>query len=60
VLLKSSDSEERGFQAKVADFGLSFKLDPDDTHTSKQCVGTLTHMSPESLLEGHKGKPADV
>lgn len=34
ILLKSSGSEERGFMAKVADFGLSFRIDPAATHVS--------------------------
>jgi hypothetical protein len=33
-MLKSSGSEGRGVVAKVADFGLSIKLDAAETHVS--------------------------
>lgn len=50
ILLASSDSDERGFCAKVADFGLSRTLgsEPVDTGT----YGTVTHMPPELLTTG--------
>ncbi len=34
VLLKSAMTDPRGFLAKVADFGLSLRISPDDTHIS--------------------------
>jgi hypothetical protein len=34
VLLKSAATDARGFLAKVADFGLSIKINPDETHVS--------------------------
>ncbi len=34
VLLKSAATDTRGFLAKVADFGLSLKIDAGDTHIS--------------------------
>lgn len=50
ILLASSDTDERGFCAKVADFGLSRTLgsEPVDTGT----YGTVTHMPPELLTTG--------
>lgn len=45
ILLKSSGGAEgRPFVAKVADFGLSMRIDPDATHVSNVFQGTLTHM----------------
>ncbi|KAL3143838.1 hypothetical protein ABBQ32_003662 [Trebouxia sp. C0010 RCD-2024] len=58
ILLGSSDCDERGFTAKVADFGLSRTLgsEPVDTGT----YGTVTHMPPELLTTGKLSKSADV
>ena len=35
ILLKTSATDARGFTAKVADFGLSMQVDPNDTHVSE-------------------------
>lgn len=43
-MLKSSGSEGRGVVAKVADFGLSVRMDHMETHMSGVFQGTLTHM----------------
>ncbi|WIA23927.1 hypothetical protein OEZ85_013569 [Tetradesmus obliquus] len=63
VMLSSADPAaaigQRGFVAKVADFGLSRML----THGSKvvtKTYGTITHMPPETLERGVAGKGADV
>ncbi|WIA44433.1 hypothetical protein OEZ86_007193 [Tetradesmus obliquus] len=63
VMLSSADPAaaigQRGFVAKVADFGLSRML----THGSKvvtKTYGTITHMPPETLEHGVAGKSADV
>ncbi|KAF6260297.1 kinase-like domain-containing protein [Scenedesmus sp. NREL 46B-D3] len=63
VMLSSADPAaaigDRGFVAKVADFGLSRTL----THGSKvvtKTYGTITHMPPETLEHGVAGKAADV
>eukprot|EP00883_Tetradesmus_obliquus_P013133 jgi/Sobl393_1/6057/SZX69651.1 len=63
VMLSSADPAaaigQRGFVAKVADFGLSRML----THGSKvvtKTYGTITHMPPETLEHGVAGKAADV
>ena len=60
VLLRSNTSDPRGVTAKIADFGLSVKMDAQDTHVSRLYHGTLTHMAPEVLLMGHQSKAADV
>ena len=60
VLLRSSESEARGVTAKIADFGLSFKMEDAVTHVSAMCCGTLPYLSPEALLEGRKSKASDV
>ncbi len=44
VLLKSNAMDARGWSAKVADFGLSMRIDEEDTHVSGAHQGTLTHM----------------
>ncbi|KAI8472387.1 MAG: hypothetical protein J3K34DRAFT_209795 [Monoraphidium minutum] len=60
ILLKSAPAEGRGFVAKVADFGLSMEIDPQDTHISGAFQGTVTHMAPELLLSGRASKASDV
>ena len=60
MLLRSCGSEEKGVLAKVSDFGLSFKLDKDKVHESEMFGGTKSYLPPEALLEGTKGKAADV
>jgi len=59
IMLKSA-GEPRAIIAKVADFGLSVKMDHMETHMSNVFQGTLTHMAPEVLLEGRISKAADV
>ncbi|GAX83628.1 hypothetical protein CEUSTIGMA_g11052.t1 [Chlamydomonas eustigma] len=46
--------------AKIADFGLSFKMDMTETHMSSMFQGTVTHMAPEVIVEGCQSKAADV
>ncbi|KAG2453164.1 hypothetical protein HYH02_002489 [Chlamydomonas schloesseri] len=60
VLLKGSTHDPRGFVAKVADFGLSMRLDKDETHVSNAFHGTLAYMAPETLLNGHVSRASDV
>jgi serine/threonine protein kinase len=57
-ILLCSASNERGFIAKVADFGLGRdKLaEPVNTHT----YGTVTHMPPELLIQGDLSKACDT
>ncbi|KAI8471115.1 MAG: kinase-like domain-containing protein [Monoraphidium minutum] len=60
ILLKSAPAESRGFVAKVADFGLSMEINPQDTHISNAFQGTITHMAPELLLSGHVSRASDA
>ncbi|MEW5298224.1 MAG: hypothetical protein WDW36_001371 [Sanguina aurantia] len=60
VLLKGSSVDSRGFVAKVADFGLSVRIDPMETHISNSFQGTVTHMAPEILMKGRLSKSSDV
>jgi serine/threonine protein kinase len=60
VLLKSAGGDDRGFVAKVSDFGLSMRIDPSETHVSNFYQGTLTHMAPEVLMYGKLGFASDV
>eukprot|EP00891_Asterochloris_glomerata_P001527 jgi/Astpho2/1527/Aster-05401 len=58
ILLISSDTDERGFTAKVADFGLSRMLGSEAVNTGT--YGTVTHMPPELLTTGQLIKACDV
>ncbi|WIA41787.1 hypothetical protein OEZ86_009120 [Tetradesmus obliquus] len=60
VLLRSDMHDERGFTAKVADFGLSLTIDPHSTHVSNAFQGTMTHMAPETLMSGQISRASDV
>ena len=61
ILLKSSPDSSKGFDAKVADFGLSIaKVDADETHVSNMMQGTTNHMSPECLMTGQQSNAGDV
>ena len=59
-MLQSKGTKKCGMTAKVADFGLSVKLDHDVTHVSHLFRGTKTHMAPEVLLQGLSSKASDV
>ncbi|KAG2500643.1 hypothetical protein HYH03_001410 [Edaphochlamys debaryana] len=60
IMLKSGGTGGRGVVAKVADFGLSTRMEHQETHLSSCFQGTLTHMAPEVMLEGRISKAADV
>ncbi|KAG2491275.1 hypothetical protein HYH03_010282 [Edaphochlamys debaryana] len=61
VMLRSVGNDSgRGVVAKVADFGLSVRLDHAATHVSHMFQGSLTHMAPEVMLHGHVSRAADV
>jgi serine/threonine protein kinase len=59
-MLQSHGTNKCGMTAKVADFGLSVKLDLNETHVSNLFRGTKTHMAPEVLLHGLNSKASDV
>ncbi|GIL86268.1 hypothetical protein Vretimale_13734 [Volvox reticuliferus] len=61
ILLKTGGvGDGRSYVAKVADFGLSLRIDPHETHVSNVYQGTITHMAPEVLLHGKVSKMSDV
>jgi len=51
VLLACNSDDQRGFTAKVADFGLARMLPQGETIQTR-AIGTITHMPPELMLEG--------
>ncbi|KAF5837077.1 kinase-like domain-containing protein [Dunaliella salina] len=60
VLLSSSGTEGKGVICKVSDFGLSVRMDNQETHVSSLFQGTMTHMAPEVMLKGTCSKASDV
>ncbi|GIL89746.1 hypothetical protein Vretifemale_17518 [Volvox reticuliferus] len=60
VLLKSSTIDSRGFNCKVADFGLS-NIVSDNSYFNKHAEGTITHLAPEAMQpNGKLTKAVDV
>ncbi|KAK9819991.1 hypothetical protein WJX72_004873 [[Myrmecia] bisecta] len=61
VLLKTvpKGSNSRGFECKVADFGLSRAVAAEG-HYHTQTIGTVAYMPPEVLLDGNISLAADV
>ncbi|GIL57362.1 hypothetical protein Vafri_12606 [Volvox africanus] len=53
VLLKSSTIDSRGFNCKVADFGLS-NIVSDNSYFNKHAEGTITHLAPEAMQPNGK------
>jgi len=53
-------ADDRDFSAKVADFGLSRMLAPDNDKIITRTHGTITHMAPEVIVESTHSKAADV
>lgn len=53
-MLSTGSTDGRGIVGKVGDFGLSLKMDVNETHISQVFQGTLSHMAPGTLvlLEG--------
>jgi serine/threonine protein kinase len=58
ILLSDCSFAQHGFTAKVADFGLSRRLENNCVHTAT--FGTVTHMPPELLSHGTLTTAADV
>ncbi|GAX75883.1 hypothetical protein CEUSTIGMA_g3326.t1 [Chlamydomonas eustigma] len=58
IMLSSSDMDQRGFLAKVADFGFTRVVQTRDIKTKTH--GAISHTAPELLLEGTLSKAADV
>ena len=59
MLLSHDGGNACGVTAKVADFGLSVKMDRTESHI-RLYQGTPTHMAPELLLCDRLSKAADV
>ena len=59
-MLQSNKVNRCGVVAKVCDFGLSIKMDPDVMYADNMRRGTATHMAPEVLLKGRLSKASDV
>ncbi|KAL6753218.1 kinase-like domain-containing protein [Haematococcus lacustris] len=60
VLLRISEDKVSRFTAKVADFGLSWKLASGQEHISNARQGTGFYISPEVLHVGIMSKAADA
>jgi serine/threonine protein kinase len=53
VMLQLSDVDERGFVAKVCDFGLAHEIGGEVGDLVRENVlGTISHVSPEQIVEG--------
>jgi serine/threonine protein kinase len=53
VMLQLSDVDERGFVAKVCDFGLAHEIGGEVCDLVRENVlGTISHVSPEQIVEG--------
>lgn len=59
VLLKSANTDRRGFFCKVSDFGLSRYVGSED-YLQTFTYGTLSHMPPELLKNGVFSTAVDV
>ncbi|CAD7697973.1 unnamed protein product [Ostreobium quekettii] len=59
VLLKSANTDRRGFFCKVSDFGLSRFMGKND-YIQTFTYGTITHMPPELLKDGILTPSVDV
>ncbi|KAL6752544.1 hypothetical protein V8C86DRAFT_584686 [Haematococcus lacustris] len=60
ILLRAARSTLSGYVAKVADFGLSWKLTGGQEHVSNARQGTACYIAPEVMHAGIMSKPADV
>ncbi|GAX82044.1 hypothetical protein CEUSTIGMA_g9472.t1 [Chlamydomonas eustigma] len=60
VLLKSDRNSNRGFVCKLADFGLSVKMQAGQSHISNMRRGTPFYTAPEVLSKGNMTKAADT
>lgn len=51
ILLACNSDDQRGFTAKVADFGMARMVGGGEV-VQTRAIGTITHMPPELMLEG--------
>ena len=50
MMLSTGSTDGRGIVGKVGDFGLSLKMDVNETHISQVFQGTLSHMAPGKTM----------
>jgi len=60
VLLKTAPDTHTKMLAKVADFGLSLKMNSEQTHVSNVQKGDPFYMAREVMEEGSSSKAADI
>ncbi|KXZ48633.1 hypothetical protein GPECTOR_26g536 [Gonium pectorale] len=60
VLLKRDPSRKYGAICKIADFGLSIRMNADQSHISNMRRGTPFYTCPQILSRGNMTKAADV
>ncbi|KAG2454955.1 hypothetical protein HYH02_000782 [Chlamydomonas schloesseri] len=60
VLLKRDATKKYGAVCKIADFGLSIKMNADQSHISNMRRGTPFYTCPQILARGNMTKAADV
>ncbi|EFJ48733.1 hypothetical protein VOLCADRAFT_90528 [Volvox carteri f. nagariensis] len=60
VLLKRDTGKKYGAICKIADFGLSIKMNADQSHISNMRRGTPFYTCPQILARGNMTKAADV
>ncbi|KAG2496398.1 hypothetical protein HYH03_005625 [Edaphochlamys debaryana] len=60
VLLALSGTDQRGFLAKVCDFGLARMLPRGESYTRAQSFGTIAYAAPELLTYRQLSKGSDV
>lgn len=60
VLLKKDDDLHAKVLAKIADFGLSLKMQESQTHVSNVQHGATGYTAPEVMEQGNCSKAADV
>ncbi|KAG2498355.1 hypothetical protein HYH03_003614 [Edaphochlamys debaryana] len=60
VLLKRDPSKKYGAICKIADFGLSIRMNADQSHISNMRRGTPFYTCPQILAKGNMTKAADV
>ncbi|KAK9816769.1 hypothetical protein WJX72_004918 [[Myrmecia] bisecta] len=60
VLLKYSNLDQRGFSAKLGDYGLSFFLPTLDAESESMCTAPYSHLAPEVLRSGASSPAGDA
>ncbi|KAF2107106.1 kinase-like domain-containing protein, partial [Lophiotrema nucula] len=58
--IKPSNILYKGHQIYLADFGLSVQFDPQNLSTSSGVGGTPAYTAPEAMVDGKRGRSADI